>query len=283
MLETGAVDAIMGVPHAEVDRLQAEADLDVVFQDSLRIIYLGYNLEGDLFQDLKVRQALNYAIDKEAIIENIFQGVGSVSTAPVTPGVFGYKEVGPYEYDPEKARDLLSQAGYEDGFEMELYHPTGRYLQDEAVAKAVQAMLAEVGVEASLTTYDWFTYLGKVMVPPEMAEHDACLFGWGTVTMDADYGLYALFHSGQWAPAGSNISFYANEAVDGLLEEARVTPEQDIREDLYHLAIELIWNDAPFIFLYNEGQVNAVRSNVEGLIHHPQETILAWEAYFLEE
>jgi len=238
------------------------------------------------FEDKRVRQALNYAVDKEAIIETIFQGVGSPSSAPIVPAIFGYTEVGPYEYNPEKAMELLEEAGFGDGFEIELYHPTGRYPQDDTVAEAVQAMLAEVGVTANLTTYDWGTYLETVLVPPEMAEHDAYMLGWGTVTLDADYGTYALFHSTQWPTAEvwyNNASYYANEEVDELLAEARVTPDRDVREGLYEEAIELIWEDAPWLFLHNEGQVNAVRSNVEGLIHHPLENILAWDAKIVDE
>lgn len=233
--------------------------------------------EVNPFTDVRVRQALNYAIDKEAIIETIFQGVGEPSSAPIVPAVFGYTQVGPYEYDPDRARELLAEAGYADGFEIELFHPTGRYPQDATVTETVQAMLAEVGITANLTTYDWGTYLDTVIVPPEQAEHDAYMLGWGTVTLDADYGLYALFHSTQWPPR-NNVSYYANDEVDALLDEARVTPDRAVREDLYRQAIEIIWEDAPWIFLHNEGQVNAVREGVEGLIHHPLENILAWDA-----
>jgi len=278
MLETGEAHAIMAVPPTEIDRLEADADIDVVFENSVRVIYMGFNLEREPFDDPRVRQALNYAVDKQAIIETIFQGVGEPSSAPVVPAVFGYEQVGPYDYDPERAMELLEDAGYADGFEVELFHPTGRYPQDDVVTEAVQAMLAEVGVTASLTTYDWGTYLDTVIVPPEDAEHDMYMLGWGTVTLDADYGLYALFHSTQWPPR-NNVSYYANADVDALLDEARVTPDTNVREDLYADAIQLIWDDAPWLFLHNEGQVNAVRSNVQGLIHHPLENILAWDAY----
>ncbi len=277
MLETGEAHAIMAVPPTDIERLNDLEDIDVVFENSVRVIYMGFNMEDEKFEDVRVRQALNYAIDKEAIIATTFQGVGEPSSAPIVPAVFGYTKVGPYEYNPEMAMELLAEAGYADGFDIELFHPTGRYSQDATVTEAIQAMLAEVGINATLTTYDWGTYLDTVIVPPEQAEHDVYMLGWGTVTLDADYGLYALFHSSQWPPA-NNVSYYANADVDALLEEARVTPDRAVREALYSEAIELIWNDAPWIFLHNEGQVNAVRSNVKGLIHHPLENILAWDA-----
>ncbi|MBW6464053.1 MAG: glutathione ABC transporter substrate-binding protein [Firmicutes bacterium] len=278
MLETGEAHAIMAVPPTDIERLNAVDGIDVVFENSVRVIYMGFNLEDEKFQDVRVRQALNHAIDKEAIIATIFQGVGEPSSAPIVPAVFGYNQVGPYQYDPDLARELLAEAGYADGMDIELFHPTGRYSQDATVTEAVQAMFAEVGVNASLTTYEWGTYLDTVITPPDQAEHDIYMLGWGTVTLDADYGLYALFHSTQWPPR-NNVSYYANSDVDALLDEARVTPDRGVREGLYAEVIEIIWNDAPWIFLHNEGQVNAVRSNVIGLIHHPLENILAWDAY----
>ncbi|MFP4643319.1 MAG: glutathione ABC transporter substrate-binding protein, partial [Spirochaetales bacterium] len=101
--------------------------------------------------------------------------------------------------------------------------------------------------------------------------------------LDADYGLYALLHTDQWNPDGNNRGFYSNEEVDDLLDEARTETEPDVREELYAEAISLVWDDAPWIFLHNEGQINAERADVGGLIHHPLENVSAWDAYFIEE
>ena len=278
MLEAGEVHAIAAVPPTEIARLEGVAGIEVVRQSSVRVIYLGFNMEREIFQDIRVRQALNYAIDKNALVDTVFQGVGQPSTAPVVPAVFGYTTVGPYEYNPERAKELLAEAGFADGFDITLFHPTGRYPQDASVIVAIQAMLAEVGVNATLETREWGTYLDTVIVPPAEAQHDMFMLGWGTMTLDADYGLYALFHSSQWPPA-NNVSYYSNPEVDALLDEARVTPDRTVREGLYQQIISKIWEDAPWVFLYNEGQVNAVLSNVKGLIHHPLENISAWEAY----
>ena len=282
MLEAGEVEVIMAVHPGEIERLDAEESIKVVSGSSVRVLKIGYNLNHDLFENVKVRRALNYAIDKEEIIKNIFQGVGSPSSAPIVPAIFGHTEAGPYEYNPEKALELLAAAGLDDGFEFELYHSTGRYPEDDILAKTVQTMLAEVGVTANLTTYDWATYLEKILVPPEMAEHDAYMLGWGTITMEANYGLYPLFHSTQWPTQEAwynNVSYYANAEVDELLAEARATTDLDARENLYKQAIKIIWDDAPWIFLIDEGYVNAVRSNVKGLIYHPLEKITVWDAY----
>ncbi len=279
-LETGEADAIMAVPPQDVARLEADPNIDVVFQTSVRTIYVSFNNIREPFTDVRVRRALNYAVDKQAIVDSIFEGSGFVADAPIPDAVFGHTSVGPYEYNPTRARELLAEAGYPDGFSMTLHHPTGRYPLDATVAQAVQSMLADVGVDASLETREWSSYLQFTAQPPEQAEYDMFMLGWGTVTLDADYGLYALLHTRQWNPNGNNRGFYSNERVDELLDQARVETNPNQRAPMYHEAVQLIWEDAPWIFLYNAAQINAVRTNVEGLIHHPLENLSAWDASF---
>ncbi len=279
MLETGEAHAIMRVPPMDAQRLDSNPNIDVVKASSVRVIYIGFNAQAEPFNNPKVRQAMNHAVDKEALIKTILGGVGEVSTAPVVPSVFGYTKAGPYEYNPEKAKKLLAEAGYPDGFKAVFHHPTGRYLMDSTIAEAVQAMVKEVGIELELQTMEWATYLGFVRKPVEEAQHKMYMLGWGCVTLDADYGLYALLHSSQWPMGGWNVSYYKNDKVDELLQTARVTPDRKDRDGMYKEAIQLIWNDAPWLYLHNEGQINAVRSNVKGLIHHPLENIFAWDAY----
>jgi peptide/nickel transport system substrate-binding protein len=281
-LETGEIDAMMRVPPQEVERLESASNIEVVRESSVRQIYIGLNNEREPFNNEQVRRALNYAVDKEEIVNGLFEGY-TVADAPIVPAVFGYAEQEVYEYDPERAQELLAEAGYPDGFEMTLHHPTGRYPLDETVAELIQDQLSEVGIDATLQTREWSSYLDFTSQPPDEAEYDAFQLGWGTVTLDADYGLYALLHSNQWNPNGNNRGFYKNEEVDQLLDEARVTTDQPRREELYAQAIDIIWNEAPWIFLYNQGQINANRTYVEGLIHHPLENLSVWDARFVEE
>ena len=279
-LETGEADAIMAVPPQDVARLQQNPDIDVVFQTTVRTIYISFNNIRAPFTDQRVRHALNYAIDKQAIVDSIFEGNAFVADAPIVDAVFGHTTVGPYEFNPERARELLAEAGFPNGFSMVLHHPTGRYPLDATVAQAVQSMLADVGVNATLETREWSAYLQFTSQPPDRAEYDSFMLGWGTVTLDADYGLFALLHTRQWNPNGNNRGFYSNPRVDELLDAARIETNPDRRRTMYHEAVELIWSDAPWIYLYNAGQINAVRSNVQGLIHHPLENLSAWAASF---
>ena len=283
MTETGEADAMVTVPPRDVERLEGVEGVNVIQHSSLRTIYIGMHTKREPFDDVRVRQALNYAVDNRAIVEQIMDGAGRPSDAPIAPDIFGYAEQEAYEYDPDRARELLAEAGYEDGFEVTFHHPVGRYPMDETVAQAVQSQLADVGVDASLETMEWATYLEFLEQAPEEAEHEMYLLGWGTVTGDADYGLYALFHSTQQAPHGNDYSYLGNERVDELLDQARINPDTDDREEMYAEAIEIIWEEAPWIFLHSLVQINAEREGVEGLIHHPREYISAEEAYIVED
>jgi peptide/nickel transport system substrate-binding protein len=278
LLETGQVHAIMRVPPLDAPRVAATPGLEIVKVPSVRTIYIGFHNQRAPWTDVRVRQALNYAVDKEAIVAEILGGAGGVSDAPIMPLIFGYAQQNPYPYDPERARMLLDQAGIPRGFKCTLYHPTGRYMMDAAIAEAVQAYLRDVGIEAELITMEWAAYLAFLRKPVEEATFDMFMLGWGCVTLDADYGLFPLFHTSEWAPR-SNRSFYSNPVVDALLERGRVTPDPKSRKAIYAEAIRVLWEDAGWLFLHYEAQINAQSTKVKGLIHHPREYILAYRAW----
>ncbi len=276
LVETGEAHVAVRVPPQDVARIDANPNVTVENVSGVRTIYVYFNHLMEPFDDVRVRQAINYAVDKELIVEFVMGGAARASDAPVAPGIFGYTPVGPYAYDPERARELLAEAGYADGLTIELWSPTGRYPQDIQVAEAIQGQLAEVGVNAEITSIDWAAYLVATAQPAADTYVPMALLGWGTVTGDADYGLYALFHSSQ-AP-NPNRAFYSNAVVDDLLDAARTSPDPSLRQQLYADAQQIIWNDAPWLFLYSESQVVAVRDNVQGFIIHPTERFLATQA-----
>jgi peptide/nickel transport system substrate-binding protein len=229
------------------------------------------------FQDQRVRHALNYAIDKEAIVNNILRGTGKVSTSCIASIYFGYKDIGTYEYNPEKARQLLEEAGYGDGLTLDFYHTTGSYLMDETIAEAIQAMLEEVGVEVNLVTGEMQAILSTIRVPPGESIHDMYMLGWGAAIHDAHYGMQNLFPSDRWPPRGGNNGYYQNERVDELISLGASENDPAERERMYHEAQEIIWEDAPWIFMYEETQVQAASKRIENIIYHIT-AIRLWEA-----
>ncbi|MDR7387845.1 MAG: ABC transporter substrate-binding protein, partial [Armatimonadota bacterium] len=246
-----------------------------------RTIYIAFNNQKPPFTDARVRQAFNYAVNKRAIVQTVLGGAARVSDAPISPGIVGYAPIQPggWPYDVDRAKRLLAEAGHGGGLNVTLLHPTGRYVQDAAVAAAVQAQLRAAGINARLQTMEWAAYLSFTNQPVDRTPVEMFMLGWGTVTGDADYGLFSLFHSSQWAPAGFNRFFYRNPQVDQLLEEARAITDPARRAATYKQAMELIWRDAPWLFLHSESQVTGLRREVQGLVVHPTERVLAHTAW----
>ncbi len=273
-VEAGTADVAVRVPPAEAERLAANPDIEIVRTPGLRTIYIFFNTTAEPFDDPRVRQAVNYAVDVESIVNDLFDGAALVSKAPFASPIFGYAEQTPYSRDLNKARQLLEEAGIAEGTTVVLYHPTGRYVQDALVADAVRAQLREVGLNVELRTLEWPQYVPFVRAEKPNNQVQFAMLGWSTPTMDADYALYALFHSSQ-VPPGFNGAFYSNPEVDALLDEARTNPDPAARQAAYAKAIEIIWNDAPWLFLYSEVQLTAVRKNVQGLVVHPNERMIA--------
>jgi ABC-type transport system substrate-binding protein len=276
-IEAGTVDVAVRVPPAEAARLEADPNINVITTPGLRTIYIFFNVTEEPFTDVRVRQAVNYAVDVEAIVRDLFDGAARVSDAPFAPPIFGYSAQEPYARDLERARQLLDEAGIAQGTRVVLYHPTGRYIQDALVADAVRAQLREVGLDVELRTLEWPQYVPHVRRTQPENDIQFAMLGWGVPTVDADYALFALFHSTEHPP-GFNGAFYSNPRVDQLLDEARTNPDADARLRAYDEAIRIIWEDAPWLFLYSEVQITAIRTNVNGFIVHPDESLIATEA-----
>src|SRR5690554_6673730 len=150
MVESGQAHVAVRVPPQDITRIDALPDVTVHNVSSVRTIFMFMNFALEPIDDVRVRKAINHAIDREALAEFVLGGAVRVSDAPIAPGIFGYTPVGNYDYDPERARELLAEAGYADGFDTVLYTPSGRYLQDIQSVEAIQGMLAEVGINATI-------------------------------------------------------------------------------------------------------------------------------------
>lgn len=266
-LNTGEVDIIDGVNFSDVESIESNPELQTFYRPSLNVAYLGLNTERGPLKDKKVRQALNYAVNKQAIIEAFFAGAAEPAKNPMPKTVAGYNDdVEPYEYDPEKAKALLKEAGFEDGFEIELWAmPVARpYMPDgKKVAEAIQKDFEDVGVKAKIVSYEWATYLEKTRV----GEADTFLLGWTGDNGDADNFLYVLLD--QDNIDSNNYARYANQEVHDLFIKAQSTNDQAEREKLYKEAQLLIKEDAPWIPLVHSEPALAGRADITGFKPHP--------------
>ena len=199
----------------------------------------------------------NYAIDKEAIYNVVYQGTGAIAEAPMSSVVWAFNDELPaHEYNVEKAKALLAEAGYPDGFKMTMTTDESQQRQD--TAEMVQAQLAAVGIEVEIQPLERTTYIGKVCE----GALEAFSLGWASDTGDPDYALYASFHSSQHGEGG-NMSFYTNPKVDELLEIGRTSTDQEVRKAAYLEAQAIVWEEVPCIFLQCPEDLYAYSSDLQ--------------------
>lgn len=262
-LETGEIDIAYDIEPNDFDVVRNNDKLELIDDESLSTAYIGFNTQKEPFTDVKVRKALNHAVNVEEIIEVVLEGSGKPATGPINNKVFGYDEsLKSYDYDPEKAKALLEEAGKGEGFETKIW--TNDNPVRVKIAELVQAQLAEVGVKAEIEIVEWGAYLDRTAA----GEHDMFILGWVTVTGDADYGLYALFHSSQKGSAG-NRTFFDNAEVDKLLDAGRKESDPQKRLESYKPAQEIIVEEAPQIFLYFQNQNAGIQKTIKGFELHP--------------
>lgn len=249
LLLSGQAEVIILPPIADLPNLQKNSAVKVIAGNSDRTIFLAFNLSRDSMKDVRVRQAINYAIDKDSIIKNVLFGQAERMDAPVAPSIFGYCKVGGYDYDPAKARQLLKDAGAE-GLTIKMGYPTGRYVQDKQAGEAIAGFLREIGLKVEGQTSDWPTYLGSINVPPDKSTFDLHFLGWAPGYLDSSQQMAQFGGQNYWPPKGLSTSYYENPRVVQLNTQATSEPDEKKRQDLYCQIWKQIWEDAPWVFLW---------------------------------
>jgi peptide/nickel transport system substrate-binding protein len=224
------------------------------------------------FTNRTVRQAVNYAINKTWIVQNLYKGTATVAKNGMPPFMLGYNDdIVDYSYNPTKAQQLLMEAGYPNGFNTTLWvMPVSRpYMFDpSAIGEAIQSYLEDVNIHVQIYQIDWSTYLAKT----QAGEHSICLLGWTGDNGDPDNFMNVLYGANQCTiGTAGNVAFYNNSAVQELFTAAIETYTTSERADLYEEAQELIHEDAPFVYLAYANQHLVFRTSVHGFIMNPAE------------
>ncbi|GEM_PF-529125 len=278
-ITTGAVDVIDSVPVQLVAQLDGNADVEVVRKAGLRPIGLAMNLTRPALADVKVRQALNLAVPVATIAEKVFFGFAQAPDSPLAFDAIGHKTVGETKYDPEQAKALLAEAGYAPGADgvlakdgakltLALFAPEGLFPSDVPVAEIVAASLKQVGVDAQITKIEKGAYWDRLRQDKANLAWDLAMFGFNPSNASGTYHLASLFKSNaddNAKPDVWNIGRYRNAEVDELLKAADSAPEETARLDALGKAQELIWADAPYLWLQINENVSAARKSVTGV------------------
>ena len=279
MLEAGEAQVVVNVPGTEVARLQKDPRLRVRLDPSTRVAHIGFNVHRAPFDKIKVRQALNYAVNRSAIVQGVLQEIGIPAKSILAPATWGYHDVNMYPYDPNTAKRLLAEAGYPNGFETVLWTPEGRYFMDRQTAVAVQGQFQAVGVRTEIKVIDWATYLQVLRRPLETNETPMYLLGWESGTADAAILLDIVFRSEAAPPKAWNTMFYKNPKVDEHIEAGRRETDETKRARIYSELQRIVMSDAPWIPLYVYKQTTGMQANVEGVSVLATEVLLLRDAW----
>ncbi len=273
-IESGTSHIAGTVESSNADRIANGAETALDETESMSLSYIGFNTEKEPLNDPKVRQAISYAIDREEIINGVYDGVGIPAKGPLAPGVFGYDEnVEGISYDIEKAKELLAEAGYEDGLDLSIW--TNDSPERVNTAVYLQESLQEIGINLTVEQLEWGAYLEETAA----GNHDMFILGWSTVTGDADYGTYPLFHSSMHGDPG-NRSFLSDDKVDELLEAGRREADEEARLEIYSELQNHLVDVAPMAYIHHQNYLTGMNSNVQnfwvdaqGIYHLDEVTI----------
>ena len=231
--------------------------------------YLGFNLKREPFNNKKVRQAINYAINKDEVIKGVLLGLGEPISSPYKPGTrWSDPSLKPYEYSPKKALNLLKEAGYKmsddnflvkDGKALEFEIITNQNKQREMTAVLIQRRLKEIGIKVSIRVIEWASFVNRFIKP---GDFDVVVLGW-SLSLDPDQ--FNIWHSSQQGPGQFNFVGYDNKKVDQLLEKGRRELDLDKREQIYHEFSRQLLEDSPIVYLYAGYGLTAVNKRIKGI------------------
>jgi peptide/nickel transport system substrate-binding protein len=258
MLQAGEVQVVYNVAPNEIPGLSADPKFKLETPPSAGWRIYGFNNQKKPFDDVRVRRALNLAVDRETIVRDILKGSGHVADSPLGPGMFGYAPTMKYPYDPEKAKELLKEAGVADGFKTTMIISPSEVVAATEVATAVQAYLQQVGVQAEINSLEQAVWLAELTKPAAENKTEIFQYQYGGADPDA---LRLVLHPAEWPPR-RNGAFYKNERVDKLLEDGAATVDQAKRAEIYKEVQRLVMDDAPWLFVADWAHTDAWLASV---------------------
>lgn len=266
MVQSGDADFIYPVPTESFAMLEADPNVNAISDESVIMRYLYINTHKPALSDIRVRQALNHAINKEAFGAVVLNGLASPASSYMAPAVQFYQEQTPYEYSVEKAKALLADAGYADGLTLKVL--TANDTTSIKACEFIQQQLAEVGITLQLTPMEQATlnttatsYSG----PAEDAPYDFVYQGWSPSTGDADWVLRAVFSETLSPPNGNAFSFFSNEDYNTAIQGGLGSADLSVRGAAYADAQKILWEECPAVPLANQFNTFATSKRVTGL------------------
>lgn len=264
-LQTGDADVVSPLPPAFAKQIEANPDMKLNKSDGSAVFWVALNTKLKPLDDVRVRQALNYATDRDGLVKAIMQGYATPANSPLAPVTPGYdKTLAPYTYDVDKAKKLLADAGYPNGF------ATSIIVQepDARLGEVLQAMWAKAGVKLDVRRMESGVWAKAAFADPAGKQADgtgSVLASWSSGVNGADLQFRPLYYSASAAPAGANLGFFNEPKLDEVLDKAASTLDESARNALYVEAQKIVNDEAPHVLLYTTQDLYATRANVKGV------------------
>jgi len=277
MLAAGDADVALRLSSPDINRFRQAQGIRVLEGQGSQQYYIVMNTRRPGLSDRRVRQAFNYAVDKEGIVQNVYLGAARVAQAMyATPSLDGFAPAGAYPYDPDKAKKLLDEAGWKVGaggfrekdgkrLSVDIWTTKGSTPGDYEISELVQGMLKAVGVDCKLTLLEPATFNPRVSLPPEKSEYDMVSMGFNAPTGNVDYVFNMLYSSKAFPPRYYNRAYMSNPDVDQLIEQANNARSREEQQKLNAQIIKRVHEEAPLIQLVDLAQAAAIRDNVRGI------------------
>lgn len=269
MLQTGEANFAFPIPYEQAKLLEKNGKLDLVTSPSIMQRYISFNVTQKPFDNPKVREAINYAINRQALVKVAFAGYATPATGIVPPSIQYSQNYPALEYNPAKARELLKEAGYPNGFSTTLWS-SHNHSTAQKVLQFTQQQLAQVGIKVQVTAMDAGQRAAQVEDKGQKESGVKMFYtGWSASTGEANWALTPLFATQSWPPTIFNTAFYSNPQVDKDLADALNTTDSEKKASLYKDAQDRIWNDRPWVPLVVEKLVSANTKNLTGFYVMP--------------
>lgn len=269
MLQTGEANFAFPIPFEQAKLLEKNSKLDLVTSPSIMQRYISFNVTQKPFDNPKVREAINYAINRQALAKVAFAGYATPATGIVPPSIQYSQSYPAPEYNPAKARELLKEAGYPNGFTTQLWS-SHNHSTAQKVLQFTQQQLAQVGIKVELTAMDAGQRAAQVEDKGQKESGVRMFYtGWSASTGEANWALTPLFATQSWPPTIFNTAFYSNPQVDKDLADALNTTDGEKKAALYKDAQDRIWKDQPWAPLVVEKLVSANTKNLTGFYVMP--------------
>ncbi len=267
MLQTGEADFIYPTASDQIEAIQGTDDVNIMAADSNIFRYVTLNMNLPELQDVRVRQAMNYAIDKDAYNTVMYSGYGKEATSCVPDSIPGYEEQTAYSYDLDKAKELMKEAGYEDGFDLTLWGDNTT--QEIKGMTFIKQQLAQIGINVEVEPMESATLSDKIYVDQDEAEINMWYVNWSASDFTMDGSLRSILYGAMCPPVNANTAYYHNSEVDQLLDEGLKTANQTEQDEIYSKVQKQIWEDAPWLFLGNDRIIYSQKAYLSGVTIAP--------------